>query len=492
MKNKRYTLVLLLSFLLITVKGLAYDFYYDGIYYNIIDDNSVEVTKGRVEYIGDITIPQQAIHYGKTYSVISIGEYAFDDSYDLTSIIIPNSVTSIGLAAFADCRSLTSITIPNSVTSIGDDAFFGCHGFTSITIPNSVTTIGKRAFFYCTRLTSITLSNSVTSISYGTFCDCYRLTSIIIPNSVSMIGDNAFDGCCGITSITIPNSVKSIGGYAFYNCSNLTSISIPSSVTNIGNAAFQGCSSLMSVSIPESVTSLGAYAFVDTGFFESAPEGVFYIDNWACDYKGTILPNTTIALQEGTTRIAAGAFLGFPNLVSITIPNTVIYIGYAAFAYCSGLISITIPNSVTSIDYDAFYGCTNLSSVTIPNSVTSIGNRAFAECTNLTSVISEIKNPYEIDESVFYINSKATLTVPAGTKEKYKNTKGWNKFMNILETSSTDIYYSLPKTDDKMGSMKVYSLNGQLVLDSKNCDLKERLKYLSSGIYIVNGKKTIK
>ncbi|MEZ7706531.1 leucine-rich repeat domain-containing protein [Prevotella melaninogenica] len=65
--------------------------------------------------------------------------------YDIKRIIIGDGATTIGEAAFKDCSNLTSVTIPNSVTTIGEDAFKYCR-LTSVTIPNSVTTIGEDAF----------------------------------------------------------------------------------------------------------------------------------------------------------------------------------------------------------------------------------------------------------------------------------------------------------------------------------------------------------
>ena len=51
-----------------------------------------------------------------------------------------------------------------------------------------------------------------------------------------------------------------------------------------------------------------------------------------------------------------------------------------------GLTSVTIPNNVTSIMYAAFYNCSGLTSVTIPTNVTSIANSAFGNCSGLTTV----------------------------------------------------------------------------------------------------------
>lgn len=74
---------------------------------------------------------------------------------------------------------ITVATIPNGVTSIGQYAFEYCYGITSIDIPNSVTSIGNYAFRSCTGLTTITFPANLTSIGYSAFTETASLQSII-------------------------------------------------------------------------------------------------------------------------------------------------------------------------------------------------------------------------------------------------------------------------------------------------------------------------
>ena len=87
-----------------TFVALPFDFVSDVIYYNINPDGtSVSVTYGTEEfnsYSGSVVIP----------SVVTVNNTEY-------------SVTGIGDRAFYNCTDLTSVTLPNSVTSIGEDAF---------------------------------------------------------------------------------------------------------------------------------------------------------------------------------------------------------------------------------------------------------------------------------------------------------------------------------------------------------------------------------
>ena len=229
-----------------------------SLYYNLNATNQTAEVTYQLQwdannYSGLITaiIPTSVTYNSTTYSVTSIGNYAFEDCSGLTSVTIPNSVTSIGRQAFYSCTGLTSITIGSGVTSWGQNAFNGCTSLTTVHI-SDLAAWCNISFDYG--------GASPLAYAHNLYLNGELVTDLIIPNSVTSIG-NAFQGFSGLTSVTIPNSVTSIGSGAFSGCSGLTSVTIGNSVTSIGKSAFYNCSSLTSVTIGNNVTSIGDYAF---------------------------------------------------------------------------------------------------------------------------------------------------------------------------------------------------------------------------------------
>ena len=197
--KKKFTSLLLV--LLFALPALAQQFEYDGLWYNVIDEEAKLCAVAYTSSVkGDLTIPATAYNDGNVYSVIAIQSGALNYT-DLTSVVLPESVTTIGASAFRGCFSLTSVILPASVTTIGASAFSGCFSLTSVVIPDGVTVLAE-----------------------SVFSDCKSLTSIIIPKSVTVIENNAFNYCESLTSIVIPENVTTIQQSAFFLCLSLTSI----------------------------------------------------------------------------------------------------------------------------------------------------------------------------------------------------------------------------------------------------------------------------
>lgn len=132
---------------------------------------------------------------------------------------------------------IKQVKITEGVESIGARAFEDYYNIESVIIPASVSEIGWNAFYRCSRLTSATIAEGVTSIGSKAFGECRSLSNFSIPSSVNQIGSWAFCKCESITSIIVPDGVTTIGEYTFDSCTSLTSVTIPASITVIDDAA---------------------------------------------------------------------------------------------------------------------------------------------------------------------------------------------------------------------------------------------------------------
>ncbi|MBQ7856579.1 MAG: leucine-rich repeat domain-containing protein [Alistipes sp.] len=353
--------------------------------------------------------------------ITSIASDAFKGCTKLKSITLPSGLTLIQNKAFADCTSLENVAIHDGITSLGYGIFDNCTSLTDVhvdisnladycvenhtrkfvgnrhlyingleitelVIPDSVTEIGECAFYECSGLTSVTIPDSVTSIGDYAFNRCYSLTGITIPNSVTMIGSGAFVLCTSLVDMTIPGSVSTIGSFAFKSCTSLTNVTICDGVTSIGGGAFDGCSNLVSINIPDSVTIL---------------EGALFEDCSSLPIEGKIR-YADVYLAEAIDE----------NMVTCDIKDGTRFVGGYAFYInkCTKLTTVTIPDSVISIGYWAFIGCSSLKEVYCKATTPPIGSPAMF-------------NSNASDRKIY---------VPRASVDAYKSAQYWSAYADSI------------------------------------------------------------
>ena len=444
-------LLLTLMGVLIALPGLARDFTYtyegQTLTYTILDEDTKTCRTSRDQnnstpgnnYTGDLIIPSVAWDGDKGYTVIELGERAFEDCSGLTSVIIPNTVTYIGNNAFEGCSGLTSVIIPNSVTYIGSNAFTSCSNLPSITIPDSVTSIGSAAFRDCPKLETVYFNATHCTGGYSAFPD--NLKTVIVGDNADCIGSEMFSNCRDLSSVTLGKSVVSIMDRAFEQCQNLTEIEFPETLEYIGKASFEGCG-LNKIVLPQSLKTLGVRSFefcrslTDVVFpanLKSISDYCFY----NCNLKQLILP-------ESLESIGRSAFSFNPSLTEIALPKSLKTIGDNSFSECVSLDSVVFKGqNIESIGRFAFkFSDYNfLSRYESGENLKYLGDYAFG--VKLNALKLNCTTPPELESPLMCFRENEAynilVIVPANSVDAYKNNDSWNGFHIVAAAPASTV-----------------------------------------------------
>ncbi len=388
----------------------------------------------------------------------------------VTDVTVPESYNGLPVAmvagnAFAHCPSLRSVSLPETVQMISSiDPFLGCTSLTDIRIykvegagsprygsEGGILYENKDGGRALLRMPSgnrgsFTVQGGITEIADGAFYGT-ALSSVLIPGSVLKIGNDAFGNAASLTSVSFGAGTGelTVGKRAFGGCTALESITLPARLSYIelskfyvndkgrftesGDHAFAGCTALTSVSV-----GAGSAAY-------SSADGMIYSHDRSQLLFCPTAAVGAVSVPLGTRSIGAGAFVGCRAITSVTIPNTVTYVGEYAFAYLGigkvtfggkGFSSVTVGDNaflgcesltdvvleegsqISVIGERAFSGCTALTSFTVTSSVTSVRDNAFEGCTALSEIIfAGGKRPLEFGKNVFYgCTALTTVRIP--------------------------------------------------------------------------------
>ena len=461
---------------------------------NLFIYGSDDITIGKNAFNGCVNLSITNLNYS---GITSIGASAFEGCTSLMGANFPSNLTSIGSRAFYN-SGIQWLTITKSINSIGSEAFKNCTSLLAVYLYCDRISIGKDAFYGCTECYTIYIENNnltaaniewdenncddfiqgdskavlmvgpsrlqafidkfsgkvnvefmeyqycppqgypfgngltwrldgdgILTISgsgdmpdfdykqapWSPFGESGIIVSVVIGDQITGIGKLSFYECRGIKSVTIPDSVTRIGYGAFMNCHALETVTIPGSVKIIDKYAFQDCE-FASITICSGVESIGNNAFAYTKLRSvTVPDSVTYLGDCAfyccSELKSAKLSKNLESIEEGT-------FNSCHKLYSVNIPDGVTSIGQDAFSGCSALSSANIPGSVKTIGDSAFMGCSHMKDLTIAYGVEKIGETAFSTCQSLTSITIPDSVTF-IDRTAFNMCINATtITLPSG------------------------------------------------------------------------------
>lgn len=297
-----------------------------------------------------------------------------------------------------------------------------------IIVPETVTNEGKTytvadiedyTFYYLYSIHGNPISSLVVNAKVNKlpshFCTCCEsLTKVVLPSSLEEIGDMAFMSCNKLIDINLPNGIKKIGKDCFDGCESLVSITLPEELGFLEFRLFFDCRSLSKIVIPENVKDANSLG----GQFENC---TFLTD--------VILNNKNLNINRANT------FQGCTALKNVIMPENQKKIESNCYKGCTAIENIDFIDDIESIASNAFDGCLNLKSISFGQNFKTFGDNAFNNCFDIISVNCRNKSPQPFNNSVFAntVFDKATLIVPWGCVDLYKNCEGWKNFKNIIE-----------------------------------------------------------
>lgn len=522
-----------------------------------LNRNFTEVTQGRhepyqIQEIGELAFWYTGIKSFRSYATI-VGAEAFEGCADLESISLP-ALESIPNRLCNWCKSLRTINI-NSAVTIDFQAFASCESLESVTLPGRLISLGEQAFAWCYGLEFVSCGISLNNIGEHAFQDCTSLHSMSANGEVppANVAANAFEGasidqCLLFTespeayrNVAPWNSFKKVmsrvfvkdgAEYSIYadspeycafkklNDASVITYDIPSKtsceelefeVKVIFAEAFKELPSLQQVSIPSGVESLQGHAFVDCPSLTDVAmvDGLYGISSYAFDGCNALTHLSLPATVEAAYSIARNC--NALTSIDVAPANAIMfsedgvlyrreeeYYTQELWSVPTGLEKVTVLPGTTGIQPIASL---MLKEIDFPESMVNLNN-FLRPCPALTSISCRSVTPpflvyrYGVSEEVY---QNATIYVPVGALDDYRNNDAWGLFSNIqekkFESSITEIAADGVTVRvaggrivvDGADSAIVYDLSGRPAYQGSASDL----PILPAGVYIVKAADTV-
>lgn len=398
------------------------------------------------------------------WSMINFGDYNANpltttktlkiNDEEITDLVIPDDVTYIGDYAFKGCTNITSVTMGESVTRIGTSAFYGCKNCASITIGENVTSIGGWAFYGCSAMTSLTsLPRKVPSTTSNSFDSAIKNQAILYVPSAAIEAYSSKAPWSDFYDIVALNIPKHQLAYyvddALYKSFTLEEgeFITPESAPEKDGYTFSGWSEIPERMPKHDVTVTGSFTLTTEKLTLDGIQYTLWVKEKTAEIVGFDVPD------------------GFTGQVSIPFTVTkdgtsfdVTRIGDFAFSKCANLTSVTIPESISFIGESAFFGCM-LEIIFVKNTGTHLKERSFSPASYNHTMLYIPKDSWS--DAVYhgdlwrFINIRETVTnyVDLSSKQAY-TLMGANTFNYIVydavndTTAIRDSYYQVDENSE--------------------------------------------
>ncbi len=427
-------------------------------------NTSTDENLKRVDYLSSFFTAENGLRYipispqNRTAMLID-----FDYSLDPDNLIIPEKVTYKGIEmevmqagnyCYSHIDNLKHIEVETKLPEIPDGFLYECNNVKDFVVDRYPTRIGKSAFEGCTSLADFVMLDWTTDVNVAenAFRNC-GLENIRIGRQLIYPATeeaSPFANNSTLESVWITDIPSSIGAYMFKGCRKLKDVSIGDRITTIDDYAFAKCSAMSRFCFGRSVKSIGSEAFSDCSAMKNlyaepvsppicGSQALDDINRWEC----------TLHVQSQSKDAYASApqwkdFLFFDYGFGLTLNVTSMYMEIGE-TFQLRVMENASHGNVT-------WKSTNENIITVSETglVTAVGSGSAS--------IAAINSDGLMD------NCAITVAGDAGIQDTFIN------------------------NDTFDGNYRVYNIQGMFVLDTTDESL---IRTLPSGVYIINGKKTM-
>ncbi len=363
-------------------------------------------------------------------------------SYNYSEIYIPRSIKRIGSDAFANNFGLSKVILAEGVESISDCAFQRCVSLTELILPASLKQIGYFVFDISDVSGNIQILHIILNEQNEDFVmhddtAMYTtdnalvwvrrdVTEFTVAENVTELYPDVFAANMALTTVTIDTDCD-LTASLFWNCENLTSVTINGVIERIAGcdeeiesltggsgempivSAFEGCSTLTELNFKTGLKHIGKAAFqhVQGLISLTIPNTVEFIGEAAIEQSSK--SNFASLTMTGATTTLNGKYTIEQNCLIENNENGKKLIVYAQK---SNLTSFTVPNGVTELEVFAFRRMSVTEEIILCEGITKIPYYCFSVASSLKRIVlpdslitieSKIEN--NPDEAIVYGNS---------------------------------------------------------------------------------------